>query len=128
MGDNWDGAKSLHELLQSDSGNSRSVKLKKLIPDYHINLIDARKIEHTEYFKTCLQFIFNMLKFSKDKHSLMNYLHQHKRELEQMNQVECQAAFVLLGEQKRIENLINNKKESEELTVCQAIEELIKDG
>lgn len=127
-GENWDGARSLHELLQMDPGDTNSAELAKHIPNYCINLIDARKIKHSEYFKTCLHHIFNMLKFSGDKHSLMNYLHQHKNEIEQMDQVECQAAFVLLGEQKRMENLLETKKESEEWSVCQAIEEMIKDG
>lgn len=37
------------------------------------------------------------------------------------------AAFVLLGEQKRIEKLLGAEEE-EEMDMCQAIEEMIEDG
>ena len=45
-----------------------------------------------------------------------------------MDDLEKQAAWVLLGEQKRVEQLMAGREEKEELNMCQAIEELIQDG
>ena len=42
--------------------------------------------------------------------------------------MEKQAAWVLLGEQKRVEQLMEGREGKEELNMCQAIEELIQDG
>ena len=43
----WDGAKSIHEMLSVDNE-----KLLSYIPDYSINLIEPAKISRIEYFKS----------------------------------------------------------------------------
>lgn len=102
--------------------------LRTYLPEHHVHIVQANCVEHPERFRTCLQHIFNMLIYRKDKKRLLDYIQRNRKLLEKMDTVEAQAAFVLLGEQKRIEALMRRKEESEEWDVCQAIDELIKDG
>lgn len=41
--------------------------LQKYIPDYHINLVDAGKIDNLECFQSDLQVILGMLKYRNNK-------------------------------------------------------------
>lgn len=127
-GTEWDGSKSLYELLGIDEKDDTIHQLKEYLPDYKINLIQGRNIRNPEKFQTCLQHIFSMLKYNSDKKRLYEYITKHQQELKQMDNVEMLAAFVLLGEQKRVLKLIENQDKKEETNMCSAIEELIQDG
>ena len=53
----------------------------------------------------------------------------HRDELDRMASVEMRAAFVMLGEQKRLKKLIvRHRKKGEEIKVSKAINDLILDG
>ncbi len=70
-----------------------------------------------------------MLRLSEDKDRLYEYVKSHEKELNRMDSVEMAAAFVMLGEQKRLQKLIERQKEEgEEPKVCKAISDLILDG
>lgn len=127
LGDEWDGAVSLHEMMGID-GNDRDMEiLKKFLPDYKINLVCVRDIENLNVFGSCLQQIFGMLKWKKDKKKLQQYLEENRERINQFDHVEMMAAMVLLGEQRRLEKILAGKK-GDEVSMCQAIEEMIKDG
>ncbi|MDO5346254.1 MAG: hypothetical protein Q4E91_10980 [Lachnospiraceae bacterium] len=128
LGDEWDGCKSLHGLLGIDGDDEWAMQLREYVPDYRMNLICARQIEHPENFKTCLQHIFHMLKYNSDKKRLYQYIEEYRTELKQMDQVETMAALILLGEQKRVEKLLAGDGESEGFDMYSALDELIKDG
>lgn len=78
LGKNWDGCKSLYELLGLEEQTEYMELLREYLPDYKINLIDARNIKEPEKFKTCLQHIFYMLKYNQDKKQLYQYLVSEK--------------------------------------------------
>ena len=60
----WDGAKSIHEMLSVDNE-----KLLSYIPDYRINLIEPAKISDEEYdrFKTDLGAVMQFIKHQSDE-------------------------------------------------------------
>lgn len=60
----WDGAKSIHEMLSVDDE-----KLLSYIPDYSINLIEPAKISDEEYdrFKTDLGAVMQFIKHQSDE-------------------------------------------------------------
>lgn len=126
--DSWDGSSSLYEMLGLDEEEELAKELQNYLPDYKINLIDARNFAHLESLQTCLQYIFSMLKYNKSKEKLYQYVREHQKELKKMDSVELAAAFALLGEQKRWMKLIETKDTKEEMDMCQAIDELIEDG
>ena len=129
LGESWDGAMSLYDLLKIDLEDPVYEELKEYLPNYRINLLCAADMPHTERFCTCLQHIFNMLKYKEEKELLKEYIEKHRTDLDKMDSVEMMAALVMLGEQKRVEQLLEGKnEEEEEITVCKAIEEMIQDG
>ena len=63
----WQGPTSLHEILEfSDIPD----KLKKMIPDYKINVINLCEIEDTSIFKTDLKYVVDFIKCRSDKNAL----------------------------------------------------------
>ncbi len=128
LGDDWDGCKSLYEMLEIDESDPHARLLKPYLPQQRLNLIEAGRMEHPEYFQTCLQHIFAMLNYRQDKTKLYEYIQRNRDALERMDHVEITAAFILLGEQKRVEELFRSKAESEEIGMCKAIDDLIHDG
>lgn len=129
FGKEWDGCKSLYELFHIDTEDENAERLREFLPDYKMNLVNGRSIEHPEYFRTCLQHIFSLLKCNSDKEKLMGYAKEHRGEIQKMDSVEKRAMLVLLGEEKRLRKIIEEKREGEEnVDMCQAIDELIMDG
>jgi len=128
LGNDWDGSRSLYDLLDINWNNPDARELQKYIPDFPINLICAKNIQHPENFRTCLQHIFSMLHYNQDKKKLYDYMNHHRAELNQMDSVEHMAAMVLLGMQKRVEELMEQHVDEREINMCKAIEDLIKDG
>ncbi len=128
LGDDWDGSRSLYDMLDMDWDNPEAKELQKYIPDFPITLICAKDIEHPENYRTCLQHIFRMLRYNRDKGKLYDYVITHRDELNRMDYVENMAAMVLLGMQKKVEMLMEQNVEEREISVCKAIEDLIKDG
>lgn len=129
LGDEWDGARSLYEMLGIDENDRTAAVLKKYLPDYEINLVCAQEIENINWFGSCLQQIFGMLKWKKDKKKLYQYIKDNRENFKKFDYVEMMAAMVLLGEQKRVAKLLKEKEtKKEEFDVCQAIDELIEDG
>lgn len=70
----WDGSKDLHGLLKESTNPEVREALKKLIPNYHINLLDVNNLEDTSVYKTDLQVILGMLKCRKDKKKIREYI------------------------------------------------------
>lgn len=66
-GENWDGARSLHELLDF---TDIPPKLKTYINDYPIHVFEIRKLEDMTVFHTDLKQIFEFIKYSSDKRKL----------------------------------------------------------
>ncbi len=128
LGDDWDGCKSLYEMLEIDESDPHARLLKPYLPQQRLNLIEAGRMKHPEYFQTCLQHIFAMLNYRQDKNKLYEYIQKNRDALARMDHVEITAAFILLGEQKRVEELFRSKAESEEIGMCKAIDDLIHDG
>ncbi|MDO5408415.1 MAG: hypothetical protein Q4F28_13965 [Eubacteriales bacterium] len=127
----WDGCKSLHELMGLDGDEEWIRELKEYIPDYKLNIVYANALEHPENFHTCLQHIFSMLKYNSDKKLLYEYAKQHREEIDQMDDVALTALFSMIGEQKRLAKILqsDNRSEGEEgKSMCKAIDDLIEDG
>lgn len=124
----WDGCESLHTLLGLDFGDPLSRRLADFIPDYRINLIQMSKFEDPSRFHTHLQQIFSMLKCNRDKQALYQYVHEHREVLDRMDGAAKMALLSVIGEQKRLQELLAKTEQKEEWSMSQAIDELIADG
>lgn len=130
-GPEWDGCKSIYEMMDIGEGQRGSTDLgeglREYLQDYRINLVDVRKLEDMQVFQGCLQHIFSMVKYNADKEKFYRYIREHRKEIQQMDHVEQMAALALLGEQKRLVRAMDGE-ESEEEEMCKAIDDLIEDG
>lgn len=127
FGGEWDGSRSLYEMMGLDEEEAWCKELETYLPNYKMNLVHAGNVENTNVFTSCLQQIFDMLKYRKDKKKLYQYVKDKREELLRMDRVELTAAMVMMGEQKRLMRMLEEKGE-EEFKMCQAIDELIEDG
>lgn len=126
-GKEWDGSKSLYEMMNIDDEAEDTKKLRKYLPDYRVNIIQAEQFENPEKFQTCLRHIFKMVQYKKDKTQLFQYVQDNREELRKMDRVETMAAVTLLGEQKRLMRILD-ENEQEEMDMGSALTELIMDG
>lgn len=78
-------------------------------------------------FRSCLQYIFSMVKYNSDKEQFYRYITNHRKDLQGMDHVEQMAALALLGEQKRLIRIMDREGSAEE-EMCKAIDDLIEDG
>lgn len=126
-GKEWDGSKSLYEMMDIDEESEDAERLREYLPDYKLNIIQAEQFENPEKFQTCLRHIFKMIQYKRDKTQLFQYVQDNREDLQKMDQVETMAAVTLLGEQKKLMQILD-ENEQEEMDMGNALTELIMDG
>ena len=115
--DAWDGARSLHEMMDIRDG-----KLLRFIPDYKIQLIDPAGLsaEDLNKLSTSLREVMGYIKYSRSKEKLSAFLNQNPREW-----IEANAARVIKAITK---TPIEIPEGAEAINVCEAIEAMMKDS
>ena len=63
----WDASLDLYGMFDIEDILRVNKNLRKYIPNYRINLIDAERLENLDVFQKDLQIIFGLLKCRKDK-------------------------------------------------------------
>ena len=115
--DAWDGPLSLHEMMSVDKP-----EIMQMVPDYRIQLIDPARMKPEDLmkFETSLREVMGYIKYSKDKEGMKTYMAGNSRTM-----LERTAAQVI----KAITNTpIEIPEGLEEVNVCEAIEEMMKDS
>lgn len=125
----WDGCKGIHQLLglEDEDADPGLRDLAPYIPDYRINLINAADPGELTRFQTHLQQIFGVVKYNRDKERLYRYVHENRTALCEMNETAKLALLSVIGEQKRLQRMLEESRE-EEPDMCKAIDDLIADG
>ena len=113
----WDGAKSLHEMMEWPD-----IRLKEYVQDYKIQLIDPAKIKPEEFekFSTSLREVLEYIKYSKDKKKLRKLVENNPRMTMEINAARVIQAVT--GTKFRI------SEETEVVDMCQAIDEMMADS
>ena len=115
--DAWDGPLSLHEMMSVDKP-----EIMQMVPDYRIQLIDPARMKPEDLmkFETSLREVMGYIKYSKDKEGMKTYMAGNS-----CTMLERTAAQVI----KAITNTpIEIPEGLEEVNVCEAIEEMMKDS
>lgn len=122
----WDGPKSLHDML--DWGEDGE-ELKKLVPEYPIHFLDLSKIEHLEYFKTELRPFFELYKNRNNKKEFIEYL-RNSKECSKMDNESWDVLGKVTNSSKLINQFKNKVEESKEENkdMCRALQEFYDDG
>lgn len=121
-GDDWDGPKSLHDVLDF---TDIPEKIKKYVNDYPLHIFNVKKIENMDVFRTDLKQIFYFLKYAKDKVKLKELVNSDSayQELEE-------DAYDMIAACTRAEELTAVKKycgKDGKIDMCQAIKEMLAD-
>lgn len=112
----WDGAVSLHEMLDLENE-----ELRVFIQDYKIHLIDPAELTREELlkFSTSLREVLGCIKYSQDKEQLSLFMKDNPR-----MKMETNAARVI----RAMTNInIDIPEEAEEVDMCKAIEDMIEE-
>lgn len=122
----WDGPKSLHDFLDFGSGDMElSRKLKKLVPEYPLHILDLNTVMDCSKFRTELRTVFELYRCRNDKKKFKEYVEGHE---------ECrhldEESYRMIGRLTNTEKLLlkASKDEREEENMSNVIEELIEDG
>lgn len=122
----WDGALSLYDMFQFSGTEAEHTLFKKYISDYHINLIDASKIDNLECFRSDLQVILGMLKYRNNKEALKNYITEHSSYFSSIDIETYQAVRAFLHSEKLLKKHLDKKEVH--IDMCKALDDLYNDG
>ena len=123
----WDAALELYDMFELDIEQKDAELLKKYIPNYRINLIDAGNVEHLERFRTDLQQVFGMLQCRSEKEKLQEYIRKNKDYFESVDVETYQAMRELLRSERIMRDMSSAGKE-EKIDMCRAMEEWYADA
>ena len=101
--------------------------LRKYIPNYRINLVDAERLQDINVFQTDLQYVLNMIKYRQKKEKILEYVEANRSYFQRMNMDTYQALSVFLNSEKWLEG-ISVLEGKGEMDMCEALEDIYEDG
>ena len=101
--------------------------LRKYIPNYRINLVDAERLQDINVFQTDLQYVLNMIKYRQKKEKILEYVEANRSYFQRLNIDTYQALSVFLNSERWLEG-IGTPEERGEINMCKALEEIFEDG
>ena len=101
--------------------------LRKYIPNYRINLVDAERLQDINVFQTDLQYVLNMIKYRQKKEKILEYVEANRSYFQRMNMDTYQALSVFLNSEKWLEG-ISVLEGKGEMDMCKALEDIYEDG
>lgn len=121
----WDGPKNLHEMLDIPP---ELIHYKNRIGNYGINLLEIRSIEDLNQYNGELKALLGFVKYQKDKIALAEFVKENETVFQKLSRETVQAISVL-GNAKEVEAyLCQTDKEEEAVNMCEALQEMIRDG
>ena len=123
FGEGWDGSLDLHGIIDF---TDIPEKLKRLVNNYRFHLLDVRKLENTDVFRTDLKQVFDFIRYSGNKKKLSELV-QGDISYKELDE----DAYDMIVAYASAKELISVKKVSRKkgrVNMCQALEELIEDG
>lgn len=125
----WDGPLDLYDMFRIDPVFQGNKILKKYVPGYRINLIDAGNISQLERFHTDLQQIFGVLKYRGKKEEIQQYIYDNSDYFQYIDKESYEALRIFMHSEKMLRNVDELKSRKEgTVDMCQALQELYQDG
>ena len=119
----WDGPKSLHDMLDFSEIPD---KLRSMIADYQVNIIDIRRLEDTSMFATDVRCVFDFIRYADNRGKLLELV-QENPYYRQMDE----DAYDIVSRYTNSKELIAIKDEQViggKADMCQAIKELMEES
>lgn len=121
--DEWTQNIDLHSLL--DISDEEYEKFHSYIPNYKINLVNAKELAEKNCLHTDLQQILGMLKYKGDKVKLLEYVQENHAFFENIDADSYNAAKTFLGSELQLREL---KKKEVTVNMCKALDDFYQDG
>ena len=125
----WDGAEDLYGMFAVGEDRKIMDALRKYIPNYRMNLIDAGHMEEAqlEKFGADLQQVLGMLKYRGRRKELQGYIQKNEAYFSSVDVETYQALCSFLNMEKGLKEVKELQKE-EKINMCQAMEEWYQDA
>ena len=123
----WDGPTDLHGMFGLYENGVAGNIIRKYVPNYHINLLDAGAVRDPKRFQSDLQQIFGVLKYRGNKTRLQNYMQENRDYFTCVNADTYQALCAFLHSEKMLKEIKDSGKDVK-IDMCKALEELYQDG
>lgn len=107
----WDGAKSLYEILEI------AEELKPFVTNHRLNLFDYHEYEDFSFFKTENRIIFELLSCAKDKIKMEKIIKENKYILDKET---TKAILGMLGIKVNLNKIMINTEEGVRFDMCKA--------
>ena len=120
----WDGPRTLKEMMDL-SGCPK--QMQDLIVDYPICLVEARKQEHLEWFRTDLRYVFGFLARAEEKHDLRTYVEEHREAFSEMRR-DAYDLVSVVSNMRELELIRDQEEREGGYDMCKAIYDMIEDG
>ena len=120
----WDGPRTLKEMMDL-SGCPK--QMQDLIVDYPICLVEARKQEHLEWFRTDLRYVFGFLARAEEKHDLRTYVEEHREAFSEMRR-DAYDLVSVMANMRELELIRDQEEREGGYDMCKAIYDMIEDG
>ena len=118
----WDGARSLHELLEIDE------RLKPFVNDYKLNLYDYHEHQDFSVFKTENRILFEALSCAGDEERMEEMLRSHSEWYERLDRESAKAILGIMGVRIDIGKIREIKEKEEVYNVCKAFDDHLERG
>ena len=118
----WDASLDLYGMFDIESMIRTNDDLRKYIPNYTINLIDAERIENLEVYQKDLQVIFGLLKCRKDKKKLRQYVEDNQEFFKSVDE-DTGVAISSFINSESVMNKLKNQNEGGKVNMCKAMED-----
>lgn len=124
-GDDWDGSRKLKELFDLACIPK---ELRPLIHSYPINLVEIRKMENTDVFRTDIKVVFDFIRCSGDKEKLEELVKGNPAYQEMED--DAYMVAVKYSNNKEILGIKNDYKveKGRKRNLCKAILDMIEEG
>jgi len=116
----WDASTDVHGMIDWSLFEERT-QLKRLVPNYHFNLVDINDDSYIDKLSTDLQILFSVVKYKKNKKKIKEYITNSTIRLPR----DIYYAIVNVFGLSRLPEEVLEKKESDDMS--NALLELIED-
>lgn len=121
----WQGARTLYDLLDLDSVPD---KVKDLLNDYRIHILEVRRIQELDRYQTDLREVFGFIQKSGDKAAVINFAFENAEKFQKLEEDAYDVISILTGS-KELETMKEKYREKGgKINMCEAIRGLIEEG
>ena len=121
----WQGARTLYDLLDLDSVPD---KVKDLLNDYRIHILEVRRIQELDRYQTDLREVFGFIQKSGDKAAVINFAFENAEKFQKLEEDAYDVISILTGS-KELETMKEKYREKGgKINMCEAIRGLIEEA